>query len=441
MLVRRYRGKNLREALDNVRDDLGEEATILATRKVRKGLIGRELEVTAALAPVLGAPPAENLRSNATQAKGAAANEKEARAVDAQAQAEKEAAAKAAAEADAQRVAEQQKSSKRSIDARYVARAVAPLRHDMLRLREDLRTLASSFAGHKEQSNRLVSDQMQQVTRQLLRVLGDVSDEEVELLEGPLGALERKLRRAGMGALAARELVANVSELVSAGQAADESVEILAAEQIEQRLRYTFPLETHGRRPAALVGPAGAGKTTTLAKIVARAALLHDKPVAIVGYDTQGIGAAEGVKVLAQTVGIPWRIANSKRVLEREVTSLSREYLVFVDTTGLSPRAAQQLGNLGEALAEAGVESHLVLSADLRDVEMESMVRAFSLLEPRSLTVTKVDQAIGLGGIYDAAMLSGLPLMYLGTGRRVPEDMEEATPQRAASLILGMQYN
>ncbi len=57
------------------------------------------------------------------------------------------------------------------------------------------------------------------------------------------------------------------------------------------------------------------------------------------------------------------------------------------------------------------------------------------------MVFSKVDQAIGLGAIYDAVRLSELPVMYLSNGRRIPEDIDATTPGQIASLIMGFQFN
>ena len=165
------------------------------------------------------------------------------------------------------------------------------------------------------------------------------------------------------------------------------------------------------------------------------------RSVAIIGFDNERVGAAASVKSLAATINVPCWIARSEAQLRQALARFSEKNLVMIDTTGYSPRQPEALRELGEILASNDCEAHLLLSAELREMEMESVLESFALLAPRSLSLTKVDQMVGLGAIYDAAVRSDLPLLYLTTGRAIPDDLEEATPARVASMILGLNYN
>ncbi len=405
MLLRTYRADTLNEALSLVRADLGQDATIVASRRVHRGFLsGSKLEVTATLS-------GESRLSD---------HLREARRVSEEARAD-----------PVKRTAVGRGVS--TVDASYVGRAMLPLRKDMLRLREELSHLVEAI-GRRVQEPRVDVARLEGVLREILQVAEG---------EGPRTPLLDRLVGAGMSSRGAEEIARAVASEMGPEGAATAPLEHLAAAVVQRKLRYTNPVEvdTGAPRRVAIVGPSGVGKTTTLAKIAARASLVHHQGVALVGFDNEGIGAAESVKALAQTIGLPYEVARDGAQLQRAVASFSVKNLVLIDTTGYSPRRHREISALGEILAKTGSEAHLVLSTELREMELDSALAAFSLLRPRSLSISKVDQTLGLGGIYDAATRSQLPLMYLCNGRRVPEDIEEATASKVAALILGLQYN
>jgi flagellar biosynthesis protein FlhF len=413
MLVRKYRAKNLKEALGQVKADLGDGATILATRHVRAGLLRTQLEVTAALAP-LDTPAARAPRP-------------------------------------APAALERPPAPPLSLEINQVARFLSPLRQELRALHTEVRALA---AGRDVQGTEQVQGTLSEL-RELLHVLQAPAPDDVTLAPtlppAPVIAAEpaaivrlrERLQRTGMAPEQRTALLERVAARLPADAAeALACVDGLAASVIAGELRCTTPVELAGSpRVVALVGPAGVGKTTTLAKIAARAALVHGRRVAIIGCDTERIGALRALEDVARMVGIESRAARDEDALREALAELDDHELVLVDTSGHSVRDAEALTTLGRTLAGVGAEPCLLLNADLRAVELDVAVSAFAAVRPRALILTKVDQAIGLGGLYDAACLSGLPVMYLTNGRRIPEDISEVSPDGLASLVMGLHLN
>jgi flagellar biosynthesis protein FlhF len=194
-------------------------------------------------------------------------------------------------------------------------------------------------------------------------------------------------------------------------------------------------LQGEGRRVVALVGPTGVGKTTTVAKLAARLAVKERRRVGIVSCDSYRVGAPDQIRSYARVLGVPLGFCASERELAGCLAAQAEQEVVLVDTPGHSPADAERLSELA-ALAEAGVESHLVLSATTRDEELAAAIRGFSPAQFRSVIFTKLDEAQWLGGILNAARRAQRPISWLGTGQRVPGDMEPATPEKVARLVL-----
>jgi flagellar biosynthesis protein FlhF len=184
----------------------------------------------------------------------------------------------------------------------------------------------------------------------------------------------------------------------------------------------------------ALVGPTGVGKTTTVAKLAARALLRHGpKSVALVTADDQRIGAHEQLKIYGQILDIPVRVARDHRTLQAAISELRAHRLILIDTAGMSQRDLR----LAEQLAmvrggSSAVKLYLVLSANGQIAALEETVAAFGAGRVQGAIITKVDETASLGGVLSVLAAHQLPVAYVSEGQRVPEDL---APARAHNLV------
>ena len=191
---------------------------------------------------------------------------------------------------------------------------------------------------------------------------------------------------------------------------------------------------THGG-VVALVGPTGVGKTTTVAKLAARALLRHGpKSVALITADDQRIGAHEQLKIYGQILDIPVRVARDHRSLQAAISELRAHRLVLIDTAGMSQRDLRLAEQL--ALVRGGspaVKLYLVLSANGQIAAIEETVAAFGADRVQGAIITKIDETASLGGVLSVLSAHRLPVAYVSEGQRVPEDL---APARAHNLVV-----
>ncbi|MDP2835247.1 MAG: flagellar biosynthesis protein FlhF [Pseudomonadota bacterium] len=184
----------------------------------------------------------------------------------------------------------------------------------------------------------------------------------------------------------------------------------------------------------ALVGPTGVGKTTTVAKLAARAVLRHGATkVALVTTDTYRIGAQDQLRIYGRILGTPVFAVRDEGDLELTLADLSSRHLVLIDTVGMSQRdkrVAEQIALLcGESDGEErGVKRLLLLGAPCQGVTLEEVARAYSGPGLIGCILTKIDEALTFGPVLDVAIRHELPLHYVTNGQRVPEDLHQANP-------------
>lgn len=225
------------------------------------------------------------------------------------------------------------------------------------------------------------------------------------------------------------------------GDLSDQNVRDLVLARLREGVCCADPDQIDGgRRVHCLVGPTGVGKTTTIAKLAANFALLGGRRVALITVDTYRIAAVEQLKVYAEIIGVPIDVAMTPAELKEAVARRSDADLIFVDTAGRSQKHKMQMQEVKafvEALEDPHV--HLVLSAGTRTTDLMEMTDRFMQLPVASLIVTKLDETSSYGALYNVCRVTGRPLSYLTNGQSVPDDIEVATPERVAQLIMGVE--
>jgi len=191
----------------------------------------------------------------------------------------------------------------------------------------------------------------------------------------------------------------------------------------------------------ALVGPTGAGKTTTIAKLAARWSMRHgSEDLALVSTDGYRIGAREQLMTYARILGARMYIANSGKELARVLERLQSKKLVLIDTAGMGPRDARLSEQLAALqLGAAGATVYLTLPAQGEVHALEEIVRSFGTVNPAACILTKVDESASLGAAISTTLRHELPIAYLGTGQRVPEDLHAAHVRKVWLIHLAIK--
>lgn len=183
------------------------------------------------------------------------------------------------------------------------------------------------------------------------------------------------------------------------------------------------------------VGPPGAGKTTTIAKVAARARALGGRVPMLVGADAYRVGAVEQLRLYAEILGAPFAVARTAAELERAIARGHAPMLV--DTAGRSP-ADPNIRDLFDILGgRTGVRTHLVLAASTSPRDADRVLENYAAARPTRAVLTKIDETETPGPLVSALRSSGLTVSWLGCGQRVPEDLRRADGRLLAAMATG----
>jgi flagellar biosynthesis protein FlhF len=189
----------------------------------------------------------------------------------------------------------------------------------------------------------------------------------------------------------------------------------------------------------ALIGPTGVGKTTTLAKIASEAILKKGLKVGLINLDNYKLTAFDQLATYAKILNVPFRSAGSIEDLKAALSDFKNLDLIMIDTTGRSQRDPDSLKEMHEILKSIpDLSTYIVLSATTRDSELYDAASRFSVFRPEGMIISKLDEATVYGGIYNVSQKVKIPLLYFTTGQKIPDDIEEASKERVASLIMDL---
>jgi len=187
----------------------------------------------------------------------------------------------------------------------------------------------------------------------------------------------------------------------------------------------------------ALLGPTGVGKTTTTAKLAAHHRLQKQKRVGLVTMDTTRVGGSEQLQAYANIIDVPCVVAQTPHDVAEAISAYAAYDLVLIDTPGRTAADSTGLADLRVLLDAARPhETHLLVSATTRRVDLWETARGFQPLSPGRIAFTKLDETTAFGDILNFADHTQLPLSYFSTGQTVPDAIEVAAADRLARLLV-----
>lgn len=384
MRIKKFKADSLNNALKQVREQLGENALILSTRRLKDGQSGRAsfVEVVAAVDEMTAARQERPRKSEMSQPQAAGQRTHFAARMYQQNSEPADAGfpTVAAVESDSSR---RRKAAEEPAEPRVPAIEV---NHPVLMR---LFTALKLAGVHHEMIRRLMS---------------------FLSLEIPQGGLNEAGR---------------LREALKSGLLRFIRYSPLDVRQVQKPLAIAF------------IGPTGVGKTTTLAKIAARLKIEHKQRVGLVSIDTFRIAAIDQLRTFAHIAELPLKVAYQPDELVQALAEYRDMDFILIDTTGRNPRNPEYLHELARFLAPVHpLQMHLVLSATTRYAEMDEIVQQYGQIGFHRLLLTKIDEVMHPAIVLNLFKLSNVPVTWVTNGQNIPEDLLEAGSEALLNAII-----
>jgi len=395
MKVKRFFAPDMRQAMKLVRDEFGSDAAILSNNKVAGGV-----EIVTAVdydASILREPSERIDPENSDALTDSLA--------DALAKA-KDVIENASAEQSPDRLenAFQVKAKERQFDQ---AEAMV----DTLEAR-----------GRRKSPEDAAIRAMQSEIQGLRELLREQMKETMSERKPVEAMLYKRLRRMGLSEHFAVRIIesASLADDVEFSAAWEKSVD-----QIRAQVLTTGSDVIDQGGIVALMGPTGVGKTTCIGKLAARYVLKYGPDsMALVTTDCYRVAAYEQLRTFGRILGVPVRVVDEKNSLDATLKSLKTKALILIDTAGLSvqdPNMKEQFSLL--ETASVRIRKYLVLSAISQQQVLQSTYEAYRRHGLNGCVVTKLDEATSAGEVISLIADNRLPLAYLASGQKIPDDL------------------
>ena len=416
MQVKRFFAADMRQAMKLVRDELGSDAAIIGNRRIAGGV-----ELTAALDYKLSAlsPRVPNMELEDELRKT------QSRIVTAQ------------AELSLRSDGDTDTTTNRQLFAGLPLTAAEPLIEPTF---DEPRRPAPAPVVHAPTVDQRVFDSMRSELnglRELLEVqLGSLAWNQLQGRQPQQANLWRRLQRIGLSGPLSRDLLELVNEIDEPRQAWRMLLAHLARMIVTPEVE---PLEEGG--VIAMVGPAGMGKTTTLAKLAARYVLKYGaQNIALVSMDSFRIGAQEQLKTLGRILNVSVTHVDPGQSLAQALDPLLRKRVVLIYTAGLQasdPALRMQL----ESLAGRGIKAknYLVLATTSQKQVLTAAYHSYKRCGLAGCILTKLDETASLGEVLSLAISHELPVAYLTDGPRIPDDLHLPRRHQLVSRAVSVQ--
>jgi len=196
------------------------------------------------------------------------------------------------------------------------------------------------------------------------------------------------------------------------------------------------PLSERPRnRPLMLVGPPGAGKTISIAKLATRAVLAGLKPT-VVSTDTVRAGGIAQLESFICMLGVELQRADSTAQLGKRVAAAGESGPILIDSAGINPYSASDRGELAAFLVAAGAEPVLVLPAGGDIFDATEIAQAFATLGATRLLTTRLDMVHRLGSQLAAADAAQLSFCDASLSPDIARGLTPLNPAALARLLM-----
>jgi len=420
MNIKRYFGKNSREALNMVKQELGANAVILSNRAVEGGnevLAFREEDMAALVARDKPTPSPAKVRHSPADTEETLVSMLN----------RNQRILKPAEPLNQQQLLQQRSLATGSKGAHTEphANAAAQVAKPLVRSREHA---LSEQPGQDRLAQRELAHMMQELRSMRGAIesqLTEITWANIQQRDPVKSNILGKMISAGFSAGLARQ----IAEKVPADHSETNAMKWL--QNVISNNIHTISDEQQILDQGgiyALVGPTGVGKTTTTAKLAARFVMKHGpRKLALITTDSYRIGGHEQLRIYGKILGVMVHAVKDEADLRIALNELKGKHTILIDTVGVSQRdrmVAEQIA----MLSKTGLPIKKILCMNATS-SGETLVDVMDVYKRYGLDggiITKLDEAASIGSVLDIIIRERLKLYYVANGQRVPEDIHLA---------------
>ncbi len=181
-----------------------------------------------------------------------------------------------------------------------------------------------------------------------------------------------------------------------------------------------------GRPPfiLAAVGPTGAGKTTTLAKLATHPQVFGGVRTGLLCLDTYRVGALEQSAQYAEIARLPLQVVYEPADIRPALRRMEDCDVILVDTAGRGPGRGADIETTRTLLRQLRPnEVHLVLPAGMQRAAVQRLMNDYSVRGMTHVLATKLDEYPEENEIFSLARAAHLPMRWMTDGQDVPADL------------------
>lgn len=217
----------------------------------------------------------------------------------------------------------------------------------------------------------------------------------------------------------------------------EEQIEVAKTVLTTEFSKLPFGGISNSKKYINVLGPTGVGKTTTIAKIAARALLEDKKKIGFITTDTYRIAAIEQLRTYANLLQAPVEIAYNSKDFEEAIKKMEDLDLIFIDTAGRNYKEMKFVDDLKHLIDfSLDMESFLVLSVTSKEEDMRTIIDKFTSFPIEKFIFTKVDETGSIGPMFNLMKQYGMGTAYYTDGQEVPEDIAVANLDQMLALLL-----
>lgn len=417
MIVKRYIGKTTQEAMNKLRVELGPEAIILHTRKIKKSGVFTFLKKP--LVEIVAAIDEDNEEDS-----------------------KKKNTRNSVSKVSRVSRTPNYKNHGYNSTPRQEFGSTVSQKPTEKKVNTDFFNKLDVIAGNKKTDNdEIISDEIKKLRGTMEGFMKNFESNLYKNFNLPeeLRSYKETLVNNGVSEVVANSILGNIDKNINLDGKTPKELDQIIKFNIAGYLDNPSPIRNKSQQKIIFfVGPTGVGKTTTLAKLAAYYTLEKKLDVGLVTADTYRIAAVEQLKTYSNILDIPIKIVYEKEDFNEVLSNFINKDMIFVDTAGRSHRNESQIKDLKNLLSSIDKkEVYLVLSATTNVENIKNIIKQYKFIEKFKIIFTKTDEVDSLGVILNTKFYNDQPLSYITTGQNVPEDIEIVNIEKLTDELIG----